>query len=145
MTGETGVEPGIDRCYCTTLRKASRRVSQFYDHMLMPTGLRATQYAILSTVKEMQELAVNQLAMHLDLDRTTTGKNLHPLEKAGLIDVVPSQKDGRSRTITLTVAGLAALDAATPLWSEAQRHFEQINGRESAAILRRGLNDLRVE
>jgi DNA-binding MarR family transcriptional regulator len=141
---DIGRHLGIDQCHATTLRKASRRVSQFYDHKLLPFGIRATQFAILATLSELPGLAINQLADHLDLDKTTTGKNLRPLEKAGLVNVVTSERDGRSRTISLTAEGLATLEGAMPLWREAQAQFEQLNGSETAATLRARLNELRV-
>jgi DNA-binding MarR family transcriptional regulator len=133
----------IDQCYCTSLRKASRRISQFYDGILMPTGLRATQYAILATLDESPNIAINELAERLDLDRTTTGKNLRPLQREGLIDVVQSKSDGRSRTVSMTPAGAARFREATPLWALAQKRFEE---RNASAIpsLRPTLNGLGV-
>lgn len=136
---------GIDQCNCTVLRKASRRISQFYDRKLASTGLRVTQYAILAVLYELRELSVNELAKHLDLDRTATGKNLRPLERASLVRVEPWATDRRSRKIRLTVEGLTALKLATPVWREAQRQFEESNGRETAAALRATLSDLKVE
>ena len=35
-------------CFATAARKASRRLTQFYDDALEPSGLRSTQYAILT-------------------------------------------------------------------------------------------------
>jgi DNA-binding MarR family transcriptional regulator len=134
---------GVDRCNCKVLRQASRRISQFYDSKLAPAGLRVTQYSILSILYELQEVSVNELARHMDLDRTTTGKNLRPLERAGFAKVAPSAKDGRSRTITLTAEGLAALKAAAPLWREAQRVFEESNGTETITGLRTTLAQLK--
>ena len=67
------------------------------------------------SVSSPAELSVNELAKHLDLDRTTTGKNLCPLEPPDFVGVAPSATDGRSRKTTLTAEGLAALKAAAPL------------------------------
>lgn len=35
-------------CICFNLRKTSRAVSQAYDAFLQPSGLRTTQYSLLS-------------------------------------------------------------------------------------------------
>ena len=134
----------MDRCHCATLRKAARRLSQFYDEKLAPTGLRSSQYGILVAIRDSGELSVNELARRLELDRTTTGKNLRPLERAQYVRVAPSTTDGRSRSITLTAEGLAALKAAAPLWREAQSEFEESNGPERAATLRATLANLRI-
>jgi DNA-binding MarR family transcriptional regulator len=141
---ETGRRLGIEQCNCAMLRRASRRISQFYDSKLAPTGLRVTQYTILALLRELRELSVNEMAKHLVLDRTTTGKNLRPLERAGFVRVAPSAADARSRKITLTAEGLAALKAAAPRWREAQRQFEESNGQEAVAALRATLMQLKV-
>ncbi len=38
----------FEQCNCMALRRASRRITNFYDGKLAPTGLRVTQYAILA-------------------------------------------------------------------------------------------------
>ncbi len=135
---------GMDGCHCAALRRAARRISQFYDEKLAPTGLRASQYGILVAIRDRGELSVNELAGRLELDRTTTGKNLRPLERGHYVRVAPSATDGRSRKITLTAKGLAVLKAAAPLWREAQREFEESNGAEKAVALRATLANLRI-
>ncbi len=135
---------GMDRCHCAALRRAARRISQFYDEKLAPTGLRASQYGILVAIRHSGELSVNELARRLELDRTTTGKNLQPLERAKYVRVALSATDGRSRKITLTARGLAVLEAAGPLWREAQSEFEERNGPEQALALRTTLANLRI-
>ena len=98
----------LERCNCMALRKAARRVSNFYDSVLAPSGLRTTQYSILALLSEVGEVSINDLARHLDLDRTTTGKNLRPLRVARLVKIAPSPDDGRSRLVTLTEGGVSA-------------------------------------
>jgi len=134
----------IEDCNCMILRKAARKVSNFYDAMLSPAGLRATQYAILVVVSELGAVSINDLADRLDLDRTTTGKNMRPLVLAKLIRMKPSPTDRRSRIVQLTQHGAARLEAAKPLWRRAQRAFESANGERSARDLRRALATLRV-
>jgi DNA-binding MarR family transcriptional regulator len=129
--------PSLDLCYCTTFRKATRRISQLYEEKLQPTGLRVTQFAMLNVIGECREIAINELADRLELDRTTTGKNLRPLERAGLILVKPSPTDGRSRTVSLTPEGEATLKVAVPLWTEAQQEFERSLGGDAGALRER--------
>ena len=101
----------IEDCHCMSLRKAARRISNFYDARLAPAGLRATQYSILAVLHRLGGVSINDLAHRLDLDRTTAGKNMRPLTLAGLIKVAPSPTDGRSRIVELTPYGLATLKA----------------------------------
>jgi DNA-binding MarR family transcriptional regulator len=145
MTDET-TPSAFDICNAAALRRAARRVSQFYDAKLAPCGLRAAQWAILrSVVKAGGELSVKQLATLLELDRTTTATNLTPLERDGLVTVTRSPSDRRSRLVRPTPAGLEALAAARILWREAQADFEKFNGAEAATALRRTLADIRLE
>ena len=134
----------IEDCNCMSLRKAARRISNFYDAMLSPTGLRATQYSILALLNELGAVSINDLANRLDLDRTTTGKNMRPLTFAKLIKMRPSPIDGRSRVVQLTRHGAATLKAARPFWRKAQQEFESANGERLSRNLRRTLSTLRV-
>lgn len=142
---EQAAKPGVRDCNCVALRRAARRISNFYDAELAPSGLRATQFAILALVNELGEASVNSVAEKLELDRTTAGKNLRPLEKAGLISVAASKTDARQRAISLTKAGGAALKQALPLWRRAQGRFEAANGTAKAAQLRVILRDLKID
>jgi DNA-binding MarR family transcriptional regulator len=85
------------------------------------------------------------VAERLGLDRTTAGKNLRPLEKAGLISVTSSKSDARQHVISLTKTGYTTLKQALPLWRRAQTRFETANGTVKAAQLRTMLRDLKVE
>jgi len=136
---------GVKDCNCVALRRAARRISNFYDGELAPSGLRATQFAILALLNEMEQASVNSVAEKLELDRTTAGKNLRPLEKAGLISVSASKSDARRHVIGLTKTGQAALKQALPLWRKAQSRFETANGAGKAQQLRAMLRDLKID
>jgi DNA-binding MarR family transcriptional regulator len=135
----------IANCHCLALRRAARRVSDMYDEALAATGVRATQFGILATLGAAGGLSINELADRLDLDRTTTGKNLRPLERDGLIVVSVSGTDRRSRVIALTGAGRRKLGAALPLWTAAQAAFEATNGQRKMRTLRAELGELRID
>ncbi len=92
-------------CNCLAIRQAARHVTQFYDQELMPIGLRATQYAILARLSRVGPLTINALAALLVMDRTTLGRNILPLQRDGLIEVVASPEDRRRRELRLTEAG----------------------------------------
>lgn len=142
---DTARGPGsnvVDLCYATSLRRASRLISQQYDQALAAVGLRATQYAILVTIHDRQPLAVHELGELLGLDRTTAGKNIRPLEKRGFVATAPMPQDRRVRSLSLTEAGDALLNQARPLWEGAQRAVEQRIGEETASGLRDQLNRL---
>ena len=135
---------GIDACNCNAVRRASRQISRFYDAHLEPTGLRITQFLILAALNEVGNAAVNALAERLDIERTARGKMLGFLERDGLLRIRPSPTDGRSRLVELTERGRRVHAEASPLWREAQRQFEQLNGAQNVTELRQGLRKIVV-
>jgi DNA-binding MarR family transcriptional regulator len=130
------IEPG--RCNCTALRRAARRMSQFYDSALAPSGLRSTQFAILVDLARRGDAppTIRELSETLVLDQSTIGQNLRPLEREGLVVLVRDEADRRSRRIKLTKAGWLRFAEARPLWAEAQEQFEDSFGKRAAAELR---------
>ncbi len=134
----------IEACHCMALRRAARRVSEGYDEALAPSGLRATQFSILALLAGEGGLTVNELAQRLELDRTTTGKNLRPLHRDNLVEVRVSRIDRRSRAIALTTTGRDRLRLAAPLWSAAQQQFEAAHGKRRSRALRDQVNSLQT-
>ena len=85
------------------MRKASRRLSQLYDDALAPSGLRTTQYAILSELERRSKKppTMRELADAMVMDRSALGHNLRPLERDGLIALEESKEDRRRRHVVV--------------------------------------------
>ena len=126
-------------CNCYALRQATRRVTQLYDRMLAPLGLRATQFSLLSEVERLGPISLIPLADAMVMDRATLGHNIRPLEADGYLSLSVGE-DRRSRAVSLTKAGRKILAEARPLWRGAQAIFEAEIGEEDAARLRSVLN-----
>jgi len=124
------------RCNNTALRKATRRVSQLYDSVLAPTGLRTTQRSILLNIARIGSPTMGQLAASLVLDRSALGHNLKPLEREGLIVLDVDPDDKRSRLAKLTKKGESKLRETAVLWHAAQKRFEDTFGVAKAKALR---------
>ena len=137
--------PKSDVCNCLALRQAARHVSQFYDQILAPSGLRTTQYSILARLQRKGAMTINALAADLVTDRTTLGRNLLPLEREGLIAIQPGQADRRSKEVHLTRAGTARVRSARKSWEEAQAQFEEAFGVKRAKDLRTLLHEIATE
>ena len=99
-------------CACSTLRRATRAVTAMYDAALAPSGLRITQFSVLSALARLGPLPVTRLAAEVALDRSTMGRNLDPLERRGLIRIKVGDVDQRERVAHLTAAGERAIEAA---------------------------------
>jgi DNA-binding MarR family transcriptional regulator len=109
----------LSPCVCNTLRMVSRTVTQLYDDILRPSGLRVTQYSILATLARMGEANLRQLEDALAIDQTTLTRSLGLLERRGVIERVP-HPDGRIKAMRLTSKGRRVLTVARPLWVQAQ-------------------------
>ena len=126
-------------CTCGSLRKASRRISQFYDTALAPAGLKSTQFSILSEVERGSiagPVTMCELATAMVMDRSTLGHNLRPLERDDLVVLRQSRHDRRKRYVELTAKGKSLLPRARQLWRRAEDRFERIFGKDPAAELR---------
>lgn len=129
---------GARQCAAFNLRGAARAVSQAYDAGLAPTGLRATQFAILVGVAAHQPVAVGELAQVLLSDQTTMTRNLRLLQRDGLIDK-PERGANREKRVRLTAAGERKLKAAMPVWRAVQERFTEAFGIQKWRELRREL------
>ena len=77
----------------------------------------------------------------LVIDRTTLTAALKPLERRGLVKVLPHPQDGRSRVLKLTAKGRELLRRAMPVWENTHAELdEKLQGE--AENLRRALNAL---
>jgi DNA-binding MarR family transcriptional regulator len=94
-----------------------------YDAALAPSGLRVTQFGVLSTLARLGPLPVTRLAAEVALDRSTMGRNLDPLERRGLVRIKVGAADQRERVAHLTAAGERAIEAARPYWRAAQERI----------------------
>jgi DNA-binding MarR family transcriptional regulator len=125
----------LEDCNCFTLRSAARHVSQLYDQFLASAGLRTTQFSILAKLKSLGP-TINALAKEMVMDRATLGRDIQPLERDGLIRVVPIESDRRSKELHLTSAGEKRLHAGLKRWVHEQVQFENSFGEKHAAELR---------
>jgi DNA-binding MarR family transcriptional regulator len=134
--------PDLSGCTCLRLRKASRRVSQIYDHYLQRHGLTITQYGLLAHLSRLDGISIGALAGKLIMDPTTLTRNLRPLERQELIRLAADPRDRRSRRLHLTEQGRTALIEARPAWVEAQRHIEGALGPSEAPVLHAALDHM---
>ena len=131
------------RCTCGNMRAASRAVTRIYDEALRPSGLRISQYGVLSTVAAEWPVTVSKLAELMDLDRTTVARDLKPLERDGLLCLETCPDDGRVRHVRLTAEGRRRLKTARPLWRQAQARIRRELGDRHVDALLDGLERAR--
>src|SRR5207244_10895093 len=128
----------LSPCVCSTLRLATRAMTQLYDDVLRPSGLRVTQFSILAMIARMGEANLGQLEDALAIDQTTLTRSLNRLERDRVTERVP-HPDGRIKAMRLTSAGRRALEVARPLWAQAQAKVLREVGTKSWADAQRRL------
>ena len=116
------------------MRQVSRRVSQHFDRIVGTTGLKTTQYSLLSNLERLGPLRPGELAKAMALEPSTLTRNLQPLVKLGWAEVGPGA-DGRSREVAITAAGRAKRAEAARQWKRAQLEINARLGVERVARL----------
>ena len=123
------------QCNCSSLRSATRALTLAYDEVLRPSGLRMTQFSILSRAAALGELPLSDLAELMAMDRTTLARNLQPLERDDLLQIRVGT-DRRERLISITTTGRKTLSRAMPLWESVHKRFEAKVGKSESKALR---------
>jgi DNA-binding MarR family transcriptional regulator len=121
-------------CACFNIRKAARVVTQMYDDILRPSGLRTTQLTLLMLLRGHGPMSINALADAAVTDRTTLTRNLAVLQAQKLVRIRRGD-DARVRVAELTETGDESIDVAFPLWQRAQTLVTGRLGRDGLARL----------
>jgi DNA-binding MarR family transcriptional regulator len=129
---DTAVKP--QGCTNLKLRQLMRRVARLYDAEVGKTGLRGTQYSLLSYVVKLGPLRPVDLARGMKVTPSTLTRNLRPLIDSGLLAIEPGE-DGRSRLVSVTAAGREKRQEAQRRWRVAQESVnEKLGARRVVAL-----------
>ena len=129
---DTVVKP--QGCTNLKLRQLMRRVAQRYDAEVGKTGLRGTQYSLLSYVTKLGPIRPVDLAAVMKVDASTLTRNLRPLIDAGLLVLEPGP-DARSRLVSATPAGREKRQEAQRRWRVAQESLNERLGMRRVVAL----------
>src|SRR4051794_35696725 len=77
-----------ENCVCFNLRWVTRAVTQFFDAEMRRHGIRPTQGTILASLSARDHWTMAELSDWLGMERTTLLRNLRPLQRDGLVEVV---------------------------------------------------------
>ena len=127
-------------CTNLKLRQLSRAVSRHYDAHVSATGLKNTQYSLLSHVQLLGPVRPSDLAARMRLDLSTLSRNLQPLVALGWISIGPGE-DARSRLVEVTEAGRAKRTEGQRAWKQAQLALNARLGTERVVALHALLDD----
>lgn len=127
-------------CSNSALKRATRQLGQLYDDVIDASGLRGTQYTLMTQIHMNSGSPLKVLAESMVMDLSALGHTLKPLIRDGLVELVPDEKDRRVKRARLTEAGVQKWQEALQLWQDAHERFEHIFGEEQAKSLRDTLN-----
>jgi DNA-binding MarR family transcriptional regulator len=124
-------------CFATSVRKASRRLTQLYDDALAPSGLRSTQLSILAELATRSASpTLMGLAEAVVSDRSSLGHALRPLVRDGYVALRRGEADRRTQEIVLTGHGQDKFQEAMTYWRSAQQAFVSLYGDAWSESLR---------
>ena len=131
-----------DCCLCLHVQRAARSLARLFDDALRPFGLTNGQFSLLMSLNRPEPPQMRAVADLLAMDRTTLTAALKPLERQGLLVIAIDPADRRSRRLSLTDAGRAALAAAMPVWQKTHAELEALLPEGDPERLRRDLRAL---
>lgn len=114
------------------LRTASRAITQFYDLVLAPTGLKGTQFVILQAIHEAGEVAQCDFARDFAIAVPTLSRRFGGLRRKDYIQIRRGDRHGE-RIYSLTDKGLETYKNALPYWERAQYRLRTALGEDSWA------------
>jgi DNA-binding MarR family transcriptional regulator len=122
-------------CFCLASRQAARKITRLYDSYMQKSGIRVTQFTILSQLMLRGEMPIGKLATILGMERTTLTRNLTLLEQRKWISIKAGD-DPRSRLISITAQGRSTVRRGFPYWSDAQAHVGKMLGADGQSALK---------
>src|SRR5438552_16925670 len=91
-------------CFCLASRQAARKITRLYDSYMQESGIRITQFTILSQLMLRGEMPIGKLAGILGTERTTLTRNLAPLDAQRWISIKAGDAP-RAHMIAITRSG----------------------------------------
>ena len=126
-------------CTNSAIRRAARQVGQLYDDAMGETGLKGTQFSLMTQIRYDKQPALKALAETMRMDLSALGHTLKPLIRDGLVELKTDPTDRRVKRVRLTALGEEKQDALTERWRVAQSRFDAVFGTEKSREIRRVL------
>jgi DNA-binding MarR family transcriptional regulator len=121
-------------CTNLKLRQLGRVVTRHYDAYVAGTGLKNTQYSLLSHVVLLGPIRPSDLARRMRMEPSTLTRNLQPLLVQGWLRLGPGE-DARSRLVEATDEGRAKRAEGQRAWKQAQLALNARLGERRVAAL----------
>jgi DNA-binding MarR family transcriptional regulator len=116
-------------CACSFTRRAARSVTQLYDLVLSPSGMKATQFVLLRAISNSGEIAQWQLSKDLSIAVETLTRRLATMRRLGWVEL-HAGSDRREHLYRATDLGQQRLEQAIPYWQRAQERLREQLGED---------------
>ena len=116
----------IEVCAGGNSRLAARRITQFLERRMTDSGLTVAQFGLMAQIAAASDDTLSTLAERLGLDQSSLSRNLHALERDGLVEIAIVERDQRKRAVWLTERGARRLEAAMPVWRLAHEALAKV-------------------
>jgi len=123
-----------DCCLCLHVQRAARALGRRFDEAFRPFDLTNQQFSLLMSLNRPEPPPMGPVAELLAIDRTTLTAALKPLERRGLVKVLPHPDDGRSRVLKLTARGKKLLGEAMPVWESTHAELDEKLAGEAESL-----------
>ena len=113
--------PVLDRWGGVAARLVARRITRFLETQMQGAGMSLAQFMLMAHIASARDDTIGALAAQTEHDQSTLSRNLRGLERAGLVEITVAPEDQRRRAVWLTEKGARRLEAAIPIWRQAQQ------------------------
>src|SRR6516165_12291303 len=125
-TLQSDAPAAIEACAGWNSRLASRRITQFLEKRMTVSGLTIAQFGLMAQIAAASDDTLGALAERLGFDQSSLSRNLHALEREGLVEIAVVERDQRKRAVWLTENGARRLEAAMPVWRSAHAALAEV-------------------
>src|SRR5271165_6346316 len=125
----------IEACAGWNARLAARRITQFLEKKMEPSGLTIAQFGLMAQIAAARDDTLGALALRTGLDQSTLSRNLRGLERDGLVEIAIVEGDLRRRAVWLTEKGARTLESALPVYRRAHAALAELVDLELARRL----------
>lgn len=115
-----------DNCLCLHAQRAARALARRFDAAFRPLEITNGQFSLLMALNRPTPPGNGEVAALLAMDRTTLTAALKPLERRGLVKIMPNPEDRRGRVMSLTAKGRKLLARALPIWTETHAEIDDL-------------------
>ena len=132
-----------DTCLCLAAQRAARALARRFDAALRPFGLTNGQFSLMVALNRPEPPPIGRLAPFLAMDASTLTAAVKPLERRGLLRVIPDTQDRRARRVQITPEGVTLLHQAIPVWRATHAALDAALSDGTADALRQSLAQVR--